>query len=104
MPKSNYSRFSDGVQISGVCLNLHQKGQVLYVCNSTVASAVGAVGSNGNDGKTPDRPLATIAKALTLCVANRGDKIILMPGHAETVSAAAGLDLNVAGVSIIADP
>lgn len=104
MPQSNYSRFSDGVQISGVSLNVHQKGQVLYVCNSTTASAVGVVGSDGLDGKTPDRPLATITKALAKCVASRGDKIILLPGHAETVSGAAGIAINVAGVSIIADP
>ena len=58
MPQSNYSRFSDGVQISGVSLNVHQKGVVLYVCNSTVAARVGVVGSDGSDGLTPDRPLA----------------------------------------------
>jgi len=104
MPQSNYSRFSDGVQISGVSMNVHQKGKVFYVCNSTVPSALGIAGSDGSDGKTPDRPLATIAQALSLCTANRGDKIIVMQGHAETVSAAAGMAWNVAGVSIIGDP
>lgn len=103
MAKSNYGRFSDGFQVSGVCLNLHQKGKVFYVCNSTTLSPIGIAGSDGNDGKTPDRPLATIKGALSLCVASRGDKIVLMPGHAETVSAAAGLDLNVAGVDIVGD-
>lgn len=105
MPQSNYSRFSDGVQISGISMNVHQKGRVFYVCNSSVPSQFGVVsGSGGADGKTPDRPLATIAAAVALCVASRGDKIILLPGHAETISAAAGINCNVAGVSIIADP
>ena len=31
MPKSNFGRFKDGVQISGIDLNLHQKGKVFYV-------------------------------------------------------------------------
>ncbi len=102
MPKSNFSRFSDGVQISGVALNVHQKGVVLYVCNSTVLSPFGGIAATAaGDGKTPERPYSTIAAALTNCVANRGDKIVVLPGHAETISAAAGIDLNVAGVEII---
>lgn len=104
MPQSNYARFADGVQISGVSLNVHQKGAVFYVCNSTVLAPLGIAGSDGNDGKTPDRPLATIAQAVTLCTANRGDKIILLPGHAESAAIAAGIALNKAGISVIADP
>ncbi len=104
MPQSNFSRFADGVQISGVSINVHQKGVVLYVCNSTVLSPNGVPGNNGADGKTPDRPLATIKAALANTVANRGDKIILLPGHAETITGTLGLNLNVAGVSVIADP
>ncbi len=104
MVQSVYTRFSDTVQIAGVSMNVHQKGRVIYVCNSTVLSVLGIAGSDGSDGKTPDRPLATIKQALTLCVAGRGDKIILLPGHAETITAAAGINVAVAGVSIIADP
>ncbi len=104
MPQSNYSRFADGVQISGVSMNVHQKGKVFYVCNSSTVSPLGVAGADGNDGKTPDRPLATIKQAISLCTASRGDKIILLPGHAETITAAAGIACNVAGVSIIADP
>lgn len=103
MPRSNFTRFKDGVSIAGVCLNVHQKGKVLYVCNSAVTAPLG-VGGAGSDGRTPELPLATITQALALSVANRGDKIILLPGHSEKVSAAAGLAINVAGVSIIADP
>lgn len=101
MSRSRYGRFRDGVQISGMTLNVNQKGKVYYVCNSTVVAPTGISGSNGNDGLTPEKPLATIAKAVSLCVAGRGDKIICMPGHAETISAAAGIDLNVAGIMIL---
>lgn len=58
-------------------------------------------GNDGNSGKTPKAAMATIAKALLSCTANNGDVIVLLPGHAETVSAAGGLTLNVAGVTIV---
>ncbi len=104
MVQSVYTRFADTVQIAGVAMNVHQKGQVLYVCNSAVLAKLGIAGSDGNDGRTPERPLATIAQAVTLSVASRGDKIILLPGHAETITAAGGIALSKAGISVIADP
>jgi hypothetical protein len=52
-------------------------------------------------GRTPDAPLATLDYAVGLCTASQGDVIYAMPGHAETVSAAAGLDLDKIGISII---
>lgn len=59
------------------------------------------IGSNSNDGGSPSSPLATIDYAIGLCTANNGDVIIVMPGHAETISAAGGITVDVAGVSII---
>jgi len=58
---------------------------------------------NGSDGNTGafDSPLATTAAALLKCTANSGDVIAFMPGHAETISGAAGITINVAGVSLI---
>lgn len=58
-------------------------------------------GSNGNPGDEPSKPLATIDFAIGLCTANKGDVIIVMPGHAESISAAGGITADVAGVSII---
>ena len=59
----------------------------------------------GTDGaslsKTPDAPLATIDYAIGLCTAGRGDRIYVMPGHVETVTGAAGVALDVAGVAVI---
>jgi len=57
-------------------------------------------GSNGNDG-TLETPYATIDYAIGKCTASRGDTIVVMPGHTETVTAAAGIALDVAGVNII---
>lgn len=64
------------------------------------SSATGATDS-ASAGRTPDLPLATIDYAIGLCTANKADVIYVMPGHTESVVAAAGIDVDVAGVSII---
>ena len=51
------------------------------------------------DGKV--RYQTTITSALALCTAARGDTIYVAPDHTETISAAAGIALNVAGVNVI---
>lgn len=102
MGKSHFSRFKDGVEISGVSLNVHQKGKVFYVCNSSAVAPAGVAGSDGNSGLTPEHPLSTTAQAITLCTANRGDKIVWLPGHAETLANATALAINVAGLTFIA--
>lgn len=70
-------------------------GTVYYV-SSTHAHA-----SNNNPGTDATRPLATIDGAIGKCTANVGDVIVVMPGHAETVSAAAGIAVDVAGIQIV---
>jgi hypothetical protein len=57
-------------------------------------------GSNGNNG-TFARPFASIDFAVGRCTASAGDIIMVKPGHVETVSAAGGLALDVAGIAII---
>ena len=57
-------------------------------------------GSNANDGKDPDHPVATLDYAIGLCTDDHGDVIILMPGHAET-GGTTGIAADVAGVQII---
>lgn len=52
-------------------------------------------------GTSPDAPFATIDFAIGQCTADQGDIIIVMPGHAETISAAAGIDADVAGITIL---
>jgi hypothetical protein len=57
-------------------------------------------GSNGNDGRSPASALATIDYAVGLCTADKGDVIIVMPGHAEAVTSTS-LTVDVAGISIV---
>lgn len=52
-------------------------------------------------GRNPDLPFATIDYAVGKCTASNGDVIYVAPGHAETVIAAGGIDLDVAGISVI---
>ena len=58
-------------------------------------------GSNGNSGLDPDHPLATIDTAVGKCTASKGDIILAMPGHNESITAATSMVVDVAGVSII---
>lgn len=67
------------------------RGKTFYV-----DSAIG-----GADGTSPDTALGTLDAAFALCTANRGDTIVVMPDHAETITGAAGIAHDVAGVSVI---
>lgn len=62
-------------------------------------SATGADGAGY--GRNPDKPFLTIDYAVAYCTANNGDIIYVMPGHTETISAAADIALDVAGISVI---
>ncbi len=72
--------------------SLFTTGKVFFV-NSVI-------GSDGNVGTDPTAPLATVQQAINSCTANKGDKIVVMVGHAETVTATS-INLNKAGVSVI---
>jgi len=71
-------------------------GTIFYVCSTQT----GAADSAGR-GLTPETALATWDYAIGRCTASKGDVIVLMPGHVETVTAAAGVALDVAGVTTI---
>ena len=58
-------------------------------------------GSNSNEGLSADAPMATIDAAIGKCTANKGDVIIVMPGHSESISGAGAIAADVAGISII---
>lgn len=66
-----------------------------------VDSGASGAGDSTDKGKTKENPFSTIDYAVGQCTANNGDIIYVMPGHAETVSAAAGLDLDVAGIRVV---
>lgn len=69
----------------------------IYFVRSTAPGA----GDTTGHGRSPDAPFATIDYAIGQCTANNGDVIYVLPGHAETVSAAAGIDFDVAGVKVV---
>jgi hypothetical protein len=67
------------------------RGKVFYV-DSQVDAASGA---------SPDEAVGTLDEAFALCSANRGDVIVVMPNHSETITGAGGITHDVAGVSVI---
>ena len=56
---------------------------------------------NDNAGTNPKQPLATLDGAINKTTASNGDVILVHPGHAETISAAAAITFDVAGVTVI---
>lgn len=52
-------------------------------------------------GQNPDSPLATVDYAVGLCTASKGDVIYVMPGHAESLTTATSLTMDVAGVKVV---
>jgi len=57
-------------------------------------------GDDGRAGKSVTTSLATVDAAINKCTANQGDIIYIMPGDAESFSAANGFDADVAGITI----
>lgn len=58
-------------------------------------------GNANNTGKSPNEAITTLDAAFALCTANNGDVIYVMPNHAETITGAAGIAHDVAGVSVV---
>ena len=58
-------------------------------------------GSDGNTGKKPSKPFATLDKATNMCTANKHDIVYIMPNHAETIASATTFVPDVAGVQYI---
>jgi hypothetical protein len=93
MALSNFPNgFSGGLLVQGLPVLNTYSGKVFWVDSTT--------GSNGNKG-TFDKPFATIDYAVGKCTANKGDVIMVKPGHVENITAADAIDLDVAGASLI---
>jgi hypothetical protein len=92
--------FKQGIAVRGIPIVNTHPGEVFWVNNSGVLAKGGVGGSDGNDG-TYQRPYSTIDKALDAATASRGDVILVMPGHAETVATDGGLAFDKAGVAVI---
>lgn len=77
-------------------VDLPNGGSIFFV-GSTVAGA----GTGSGHGYTPDAPLTTLDAAVARCTANKGDMIVVLEGHAESLAADSGVDLDVAGVRVV---
>lgn len=97
MPLTNYpngvASFGMPVIGSGPILTT---GNVFFVSSTTSGRSDSTAA-----GRDPTTPFATIDYAVGQCTASNGDVIIVMPGHVETVTAAGGLDLDVAGITLV---
>lgn len=94
MPKSPlFSRVQPG-GVFTITDESQTTGEIFFVHSGTGTDSAGY-------GRNPDSPVATIDYAVGLCTASKGDRIYVMPGHAETLDAATDLVVDVAGVSII---
>lgn len=100
MPMSNYAGFASGISVRGVPLIQTHPGEVFWVSNASTLMTGQKAGSDGNKG-TFNAPFATIDYAVGRCTADRGDIIFVKPGHAETISSATALVLDVAGIAVI---
>lgn len=70
-------------------------GNIFYVDSGATGAA------DTNAGTTWATALATIDGAIGKCTASNGDVIFVAPGHTETITAAAGIVFDVAGVTVV---
>lgn len=89
---------SFGVPVYGVTGDIIV-GNIYWVGSVAGSSWVAGVDTDGLG--TKEKPFKTIDYAIGKCKANNGDVIYVLPGHTETISAAAGIAADVAGISII---
>lgn len=84
--------------LANIGVNLLSDAQILFV-DSGATNTLDA--DDTVHGHSFENPLATIDYAIGLCTASQGDIILVAPGHAETLTGAADITLDVIGVSII---
>jgi hypothetical protein len=83
--------FNHGITIKGVPIELAHPGETFWVDENASSPGRG----------TFTNPDTSIDTAIGRCVAGRGDKIFVKPGHVENISAAADMVCDVANVAII---
>ena len=93
------THFPNGVSSFGVPV-MGGGGRVPFT-TGTYFFVDSVTGNNANDGLDPDHPFATIDYAVAQCTANKNDVIIVMPNHTEDIASAGGIDLDIAGISVI---
>lgn len=91
-----YNGFAGGLSVRGAKILNTYSGKVFWVDGT---SGVGS--DSGNKGITPEKPFATIDRAINECITNRGDVIMVSGRHTETVAAASGIALDKNNISIV---
>lgn len=90
------------VRLNGVVNGpVNQIGTGSFITSGNVWYVSSVTGNASNRGTDPAFPLATISQAQSAATASNGDVVVIMPGHTETVVAAAGIALSKAGISYI---
>lgn len=101
MPISNYPQgVAGGLTIREIPIHAAYPGKVFWVYNGSALQAGQRGGSDGAKG-TFQSPFATVAYAITQCMASRGDVIMVKAGHTEAVADATTFAMNIAGVAVI---
>lgn len=100
-PASTYPSGFNNVVIRGVPLSQANPGQVYWVGNNANSVLPGHIGASDSNPGTFAAPFSTIDFAVGACTAGRGDIIFVKAGHAETISTAAFIVLDVAGISLV---
>jgi hypothetical protein len=98
---SNYPNGIEGLVLRDQPILQTNPGKVFWVNSTTVLGGGQKVGGSDGNAGTVAAPFATIDKAINSCTASRGDIIMVMPGHTETIADATSLVPDVAGVAII---
>ena len=97
------TNFPSGVKSRGVPVEgLGGIGSPLLTTGNVYHVDSGADAADDDNAATnPKQPAATLDGAIGKCTANNGDVILVAPGHSETISAAAAITFDVAGVTVI---
>jgi len=82
--------FKGGLSVRGIPVLNSYGGNVYWVDSGSALAGQG----------TFERPMTTLDAAVALCTANNGDIILIKPGHAETLTAADQIDLDVASIGV----
>jgi len=93
------TNFPNGVSVRGI--PVLGGGAAIPATTGRVYFVHSGTGNNGHQGTDSSQPFATIDYAIGQCTASKFDVIVVMPGHAETLSGATSLVLDVAGVQVI---
>lgn len=93
-----YTNFPNGISSFGI--PLIGPGAQLPITSGTYFFVSSLTGNSGNTGKTIAAAKATLQQAIDLCTAAAGDVVVILPGHAETVTATS-VALNKSAVTIV---